>query len=93
MVILKNKNTDHKLNVEDYDYPFYREYWDSNWLSINIEIKDFQDNLFLIINKDNCLLTIELVKLKEWLSYLKNIHIKMIVRSSIMTYIIIHYQI
>lgn len=65
MVILKNKNTDHKLNVEDYGYPFSREYWDSNWLSINIEIKDFQDNLFLIINKDNCLLTIELVKLKE----------------------------
>ena len=49
MVILKNKNKDHKLNVEDYGYPFSREYWDSNWLSINIEIKDFQDNFFLII--------------------------------------------
>lgn len=33
MVILKNKNTDHKLNVEDYGYPFFREYWDSNWRS------------------------------------------------------------
>ncbi|WP_430875530.1 WapI family immunity protein [Gilliamella sp. G0441] len=46
MVILKNKNKDPKLNVEDYGYPFSREYWDSNWLSINIEIKDFKTIFF-----------------------------------------------
>lgn len=51
----------------------FPDYWDSNWLSINTEIKDFQNNLFFD-NNDYCLLTIELVKLKEWLSNLKNIN-------------------
>lgn len=51
----------------------FPDYWDSNWLSINTEIKDFQNNLFYD-NSDNCQLTIELVKLKEWLSNLKNIN-------------------
>ena len=54
----------------------FPDYWDSNWLSINTEIKDFQNNLFYD-NSDNCLLTIELVKLKEWLSNLKNILMKL----------------
>lgn len=73
MIILKNNTTAFKLTVEGYAYPFSRDYWDSNWLSINTEIKDFQNNLFYN-NSDNCLLTIELVKLKEWLSNLKNIN-------------------
>ncbi len=37
-------------------------------LKLKISRQSFFDN------KDNCLLTIELVKLKEWLSYLKNIN-------------------
>lgn len=73
MIILKNNTTAFKLTVAGYAYPFARDYWDSNWLSINTEIKDFQNNLFYD-NSDNCLLTIELVKLNEWLSNLKNIH-------------------
>lgn len=49
MIILKNNNTAFKLNVEGYAYPFSRDYGDSNWLIVNTEIKDFQNNLFLII--------------------------------------------
>lgn len=71
MIIVKNNKTEFKLNVEGYSYPFSREYWDSNWLSINIEIKDFQTSLFFDKN-DNCLLTTELVNLREWFSNLKN---------------------
>lgn len=41
MIILKNNTTAFKLTVEGYAYPFSRDYWDSNWLSINTEIKDF----------------------------------------------------
>lgn len=38
-----------------------------------LKLKIFK-TIFFYDNSDNCLLTIELVKLKEWLSNLKNIN-------------------
>lgn len=49
MIILKKNTTALKLTVEGYAYSFSRDYWDSNWLSINTELKIFKTIFFMII--------------------------------------------
>lgn len=65
MITLKNNQQEIILTIEGYAYPFSRDDWDSNWLSVKIEIKDFINNI-QFENNDNCLLTMELEDLKNW---------------------------
>jgi hypothetical protein len=71
MIHLQNNTKKLTINIEGYAYPFSREYWDANWLSIEILI---YENRELLFNKnDTCLLTTELISLKDWLEQiLKN---------------------
>jgi hypothetical protein len=64
MLRLQDNKTKLIVNIEGYAYPFSREYWDANWLSIEVIIYEKGD---LFFNKnDTCLLTTELINLKDW---------------------------
>ena len=65
MITLKNNQQEIILTIEGYAYPFSRDDWDSNWLSVKIEVKDFINNI-QFENNDNCLLSMELEDLKKW---------------------------
>jgi len=71
-MIIKNKDIKITIEVEGYSYPFVREYWDSNWLNLKIIIFSKRDNQTYVKN-DSCLLTFELVNLKDWFLAIQNV--------------------
>jgi|GEM_PF-6535656 len=66
MIRLNNENNSFLFEILGYSYPFSNEEWDSNWLQVKINIKDYNNSIDFE-NSDTCLLTMELVQLKEWL--------------------------
>lgn len=69
MIKLRNKEIELQLLIEGYAYPFSREYWDANWLSIKISIINNLDEIEQ--KNDPALLTTELLDLKEWFQSIK----------------------
>lgn len=66
------------LKIEGYAYPFSREYWDSNWLSISIQIFNINEHNIIYDNNDPSLLTTEILNLKEWFMKIKDNNLKLI---------------
>jgi hypothetical protein len=69
MLKIQNDSTKIVIEIEGYAYPFARDYWDANWLSVNVKIfnniNTSESELFYD-NNDACLLTTELESLKAW---------------------------
>lgn len=65
MLYLSNENNRLVILIEGYAYPYSREYWDNNWLSVEAKIVDYRKGEKYETN-DVCLQTTELVLLKKW---------------------------
>lgn len=65
MIRFQNKTQKIEINIEGYAYPYSREYWDMNWLSVEVNIFDEKNNIYTSKN-DVCLQTTEILKLKNW---------------------------
>lgn len=64
MIDLQNDDLKFQLFIEGYYYPFSREYWDANWLSINVKL--YNNEGLLYDKNDPCIRTIEIIDLKKW---------------------------
>ena len=71
MITFSNNNQKIDIEVEGYAYPFSKDEWDSNWLSIKVCIKELLNGEEWELN-DTCLLTMELKDLKNWFKELHN---------------------
>jgi hypothetical protein len=76
---LINKDKKFELKVVSYQYANSKDYFDSNWLNIEVSVEDCNGNKWKAIS--SCLRTTELVQLKAWLEsiYSQNILKKEIV--------------
>lgn len=64
MIQFRNEKIQLTILIEGYAYPFSREYWDANWLSVGVCIMNDSEEIYR--NNDPCLLTTELVDLRKW---------------------------
>ncbi|MCG7963983.1 MAG: hypothetical protein N0E54_14880 [Candidatus Thiodiazotropha taylori] len=64
MIKLRGRNICFELTIDSYEYPSALDYDDANWLTVRITAVD--DGVSWKA-KDNCLLTYELVELREWI--------------------------
>lgn len=71
MIKLRNSDNEIKLEVEGYSYPFAKDDWDANWLSVKLNFKNNTNGL-IFENNDSCILTMELLDLKLWLEKIQN---------------------
>lgn len=71
MINFLNNTQKVNLEIEGYAYPFSRDDWDANWLSVSVQVVDFFNNINIELN-DNCLLTIELQELINWFEKINN---------------------
>ena len=65
MIVFLNDKLRVSIEIEGYAYPFPRDDWDSNWLSVKIHINDYISKKEYEKN-DTCLLTMELKDLRDW---------------------------
>lgn len=65
MIIFANNAIRLQIELEGYTYPFAKDDWDANWLQVKIKLHDYGTNE-IYESSDACLLTMELVDLKEW---------------------------
>ncbi|MHC5310937.1 WapI family immunity protein [Myroides sp. LJL116] len=71
MIQFSNDRFNLALTILGYAYPFTKEDWDANWLEMKISLNDYFEGSFFE-NKDTCILTIEMERLKVWLEQIIN---------------------
>ncbi|MCU7816628.1 MAG: hypothetical protein KZQ89_06220 [Candidatus Thiodiazotropha sp. (ex Lucinoma kastoroae)] len=67
-MILIEDGKSFKLKIEGYEFNAPAGCFDDNWLTINIDVSDGDLHW---VAKDNCLLSGELLRLRDWVSGLK----------------------
>ena len=70
MITFNNNKVKLDFIIEGYAYPFAKDDWDANWLQLKIVLHDFVNNE-KYENSDSCLLTMELLDLKNWFVKIK----------------------
>lgn len=71
MIELNNSSYRFSLKIVDYQFPNSVDDWDANWLSILIKLEDHTNDIHFEFT-DPCLLTMEIVDLKNWFLALKD---------------------
>ncbi len=65
MIEINNNDLRFRLNILGYEFPDSRDDWDSNWLLVFVELRECAEICFS--KTDPCLLTMDLISLKDWL--------------------------
>lgn len=69
MIRLNNNNGQVWIKILGYEFPNGKDDWDANWLNIEISILNYSEGIDYK-SQDPCILTFELVELREWINSL-----------------------